>query len=284
MGMVFRCDRCEICGSNEIDELVEYEKDGNTFYGYQCRSCLGEFNSESKLRVFNLKNKNSNAAEEKKTDASVEEKAKEDKTEQKSGNGGLNVFDMNRDSVYSLISVFGDQLQVGSGFIIEGGYLITNAHVIAKLTEDGKIDSISSMILCKAYKSNEKYELEFVYCDPKRDLAILKLDKENLKPVRFAKNPVRTGERIYAIGNSAGKGLCIIDGLVSNDSRVVGDNEFIVITANTLHGNSGGPLLNSDGELVGVVDAMSGDLGINYAIPLSALVEFLNKVKEEVFE
>ena len=54
--MVFKCDRCEICGSNEIVELVEYEKDGNTFYGYQCRSCFGEFNSESKLRVLNLKN------------------------------------------------------------------------------------------------------------------------------------------------------------------------------------------------------------------------------------
>ena len=49
--MVFKCDKCEICGSEEIVELVEYEKDGNTFYGYQCRSCFGEFNSESKLRV-----------------------------------------------------------------------------------------------------------------------------------------------------------------------------------------------------------------------------------------
>lgn len=283
MGMVFRCDRCEVCGSNEIDEIVEYEKEGNVFYGYQCRSCLGEFNSESKFRVFNLKNqKTDGTSEQVLQDSGVGEKPAV-KKEENSGSG-LNVFELNRDSVYSIVSVFGDQLQVGSGFIIEGGYMITNAHVIAKLNDEGKIETISSMILCRAYKSNEKYELEFVYCDPKKDLAILKLDREGLKAVTFAKEPVRTGERIYAIGNSAGKGLCIIDGLVSNDSRTVKDNEYIVITANTLHGNSGGPLLNSDGELVGVVDAMSGELGINYAIPLESLKEFLEKVKEEVFE
>lgn len=274
MGMVFRCDKCEICGSNEIVELVEYEKDGNTFYGYQCRSCLGEFNSESRLRVFNLKNH----VDEPKTEKSQNENTKQ------INDGTPNVFDLNRDSVFSLVSVFGDQLQVGSGFVVDGGYIVTNAHVIAKLTDDNKISAISSLVLGKAYKSNEKYELEFVYCDPKRDLAIMKIEKEGLKGVTFAAAPVRTGERIYAIGNSAGKGLCIIDGLVSDEQRTVNGNEFIVITANTLHGNSGGPLLNSKGELVGVVDAVSGELGINYAIPLSDVKAFIERAKEECCE
>ena len=274
MGMVFRCDKCEICGSNEIVELVEYEKDGNTFYGYQCRSCLGEFNSEGRLRVFNLKNH---------VDVPKNAKPQTETAEQKN-DGTPNVFDLNRDSVFSLVAVFGDQLQVGSGFVVDGGYIVTNAHVIAKLSDDNKISAISSLVLGKGYKSNEKYELEFVYCDPKRDLAIMKIDKEGLKGVTFADAPVRTGERIYAIGNSAGKGLCIIDGLVSDEQRIVNGNEFIVITANTLHGNSGGPLLNSKGELVGVVDAVSGELGINYAIPLSDVKTFIERAKEECCE
>ena len=104
--MVFKCDKCEICGSEEIVELVEYEKDGNTFYGYQCRSCFGEFNSESKLRVFNLKNAPKTAV--KKAKAVVEIEKEEN----------LNVFDKNRDSVVTVGATYGDEISTGSGFKI----------------------------------------------------------------------------------------------------------------------------------------------------------------------
>ena len=270
--MVFKCDKCEICGSEEIVELVEYEKDGNTFYGYQCRSCFGEFNSESKLRVFNLKNAPKSTV--KKVKPPVEEKMAEN----------VNVFDKNRDSVVTVGATYGDEISTGSGFICMDGYVLTNLHCVGKVSADKKIENISNFIYCKFYKQSQMYTLEFVTADPKKDLALLKIEAENLKPAEFSDKAVRTGEHIYAIGNSAGKGLCIIDGLVSDELRKVNDEEFIVITANTLPGNSGGPLIGDDGKVVGVVVADSGKLGINYAIPLEVVKEFLERAKEEIAE
>lgn len=270
--MVFKCDRCEICGSNEIVELVEYEKDGNTFYGYQCRSCFGEFNSESKLRVLNLKNAPKTAV--KKAKAVVEIEKEEN----------LNVFDKNRESVVIVGATYGDEISTGSGFVCMDGYILTNLHCVGKVSADKKIEIISNFIYCKFYKQSQMYTLEFVTADPKKDLALLKIEAENLKPVEFSTKPVKTGEHIYAIGNSAGKGICIIDGLVSDELRKVNDEDFIVITANTLPGNSGGPLIDDSGNVVGVVVADSGKIGINYAIPLDIVKEFLERAREEIAE
>jgi len=124
------------------------------------------------------------------------------------------------------------------------------------------------------------HELEFVYFDKVKDIALMHSDKLNSK-INFSDGHVDTGERVYAIGNSKGYGLCIVDGLVSDNSRTVNGNEYIMISAPTTNGNSGGPLLNSRGELIGMVTA--GDANVktmNYAIPLKDILEFLDRVSK----
>lgn len=173
----------------------------------------------------------------------------------------------------------------GTGTMVsESGYLLTNAHVIMSLSADHKtVLDESQSIYIKSGKSATHVSAELVYADPSIDLALLKT-KENklLQPVTMELREPEPGEDVYAIGNSKGEGLCIVEGIVSDTHRLVAGNEYVMISAPVTNGNSGGPVFNAAGNLIGIVQSGRADVSaMNYAIPVEVIRTFLSKAKQE---
>jgi Do/DeqQ family serine protease len=157
---------------------------------------------------------------------------------------------------------------LGSGVIIDGrrGYILTNAHVI---TNTGKIKVI--------FKDEREYQAHIVGADPDSDLAVLKITTQETIPVVDMGNSddLMIGETVIAIGNPFGFSNTVTTGVISavnrsfrTEDRVFHD--FIQIDASINPGNSGGPLLNINGELIGINTAIYAKAqGIGFAIPIS---------------
>lgn len=173
----------------------------------------------------------------------------------------------------------------GTGTMVsQSGYLLTNAHVVMSLSSDHKtVLDESQTIHIKSGKAATHVSAELIYADPTIDLALLKT-KENslLQPVTMELREPDPGEDVYAIGNSKGEGLCIVEGIVSDTHRVVSGNEYVMISAPVTNGNSGGPVFNSVGNLIGIVQSGRSDVSaMNYAIPVDVIQGFLVKAKRE---
>ena len=158
---------------------------------------------------------------------------------------------------------------LGSGFIIDKkGIVITNNHVIDK-AED---------ILVKV--NSKEFKAKVIGADPYADLAVLKIEsKENFVPVKFGdSDKARVGEWVVAIGNPFGLGGTVTSGIISARNRDIGMtryDDFIQTDASINQGNSGGPLFNLNGEVIGINTAIiapgqSGSIGIGFAIPSNA--------------
>jgi Do/DeqQ family serine protease len=157
---------------------------------------------------------------------------------------------------------------LGSGVIIDGdkGLILTNAHVIQ---ETGTI---------KVNLQNEmEFEARIVGADPDSDLAVLKIDSESQLPAikMGSSDDLMIGETVIAIGNPFGFSHTVTTGVVSAVNRSIRADErvyhdFIQIDASINPGNSGGPLLNINGELIGINTAIYAKAqGIGFAIPIS---------------
>ena len=166
---------------------------------------------------------------------------------------------------------------LGSGFIIkEEGIVITNNHVIAN-AED---------ILIRV--GDKEYNAEVIGADPYMDLAVLKMKtKDKFKPVRFGdSNRARVGDWVVAIGNPFGLGGTVTSGIISARNRQIGltrYEDFIQTDASINQGNSGGPLFNLKGEVIGVNTAIiapgqSGSIGIGFAIPANAASNVIDQL------
>ncbi|WP_373071895.1 DegQ family serine endoprotease [Sulfurimonas sp.] len=159
------------------------------------------------------------------------------------------------------------QRALGSGVIIsEDGYIVTNNHVV-----DG-----ADKIVVNLVGDKKEYEAELVGKDEKSDLAVIKIDKEDLKAVSFYdSDKVRVGDVVFALGNPFGLHETITQGIVSATGRsgvgIVEYEDFIQTDASINPGNSGGALINSKGDLVGINSAIlsksGGNVGIGFAIP-----------------
>lgn len=156
---------------------------------------------------------------------------------------------------------------LGSGVIIDGkrGFVLTNNHVIEKAT------SIRVML-----NDKREFEAAIVGMDPDSDLAVLKIPSEQTLPAIQMGNSddIMIGESVIAIGNPFGFSHTVTTGVVSavNRSLKTADriyHEFIQTDASINPGNSGGPLLNIDGELIGINTAIYAEAqGIGFAIPI----------------
>ncbi len=166
---------------------------------------------------------------------------------------------------------------LGSGFIIkEDGIVITNNHVIAN-AED---------ILIRV--GDKEYSAEVIGADPYMDLAVLKMKtKDKFKPVRFGDSTkARVGDWVVAIGNPFGLGGTVTSGIISARNRQIGltrYEDFIQTDASINQGNSGGPLFNLKGEVIGVNTAIiapgqSGSIGIGFAIPANAASNVIDQL------
>ena len=149
----------------------------------------------------------------------------------------------------------------GSGFFIDNGLLVTNYHVI-----EG-----SSRIIVRTQEEKEYEVKEIVGFDAKIDLAILRVNSQNPSLVLNQDGAV-TGEEIYALGSPLGLTGTLSDGMVSTSSRVIEGVDYIQITAPISPGNSGGPLLNGYGEVLGVntMYLVNGQ-NLNFAVNIKEL-------------
>jgi len=167
---------------------------------------------------------------------------------------------------------------LGSGFIIDKkGIVVTNNHVI-----QGAEDIIVSV------NGSTEYKAKIIGTDPYMDLAVLQIESnEEFKPVSFGdSDKARIGDWVIAIGNPFGFGGSVTSGIISSRNRDIGltrYDDFIQTDASINLGNSGGPLFNLDGEVIGINTAIiapghSGSIGIGFAIPSNSASKVINQL------
>ena len=168
---------------------------------------------------------------------------------------------------------------LGSGFVIsEDGIVITNNHVIQG----------SEGILVR-FTNDKEYEAKLIGTDPVSDIAVLKINsKDKFKPVPLGDSgKARVGDWVLAIGNPFGLGGTVTSGIISAINRDINmgryDN-FIQTDASINQGNSGGPLFNLQGEVVGINTAIfsqsGGSVGIGFAIPSSFAKNVIDQLQK----
>ena len=161
---------------------------------------------------------------------------------------------------------------LGSGFLISpDGYVVTNNHVISPGAQGATVDSIAVTLSDK-----KEYVARVIGKDQDSDLALLKIDATNLPFVKFGdSNGARVGDWVVAIGEPFGLGGTVTAGIVSAINRVTGQggayDRFIQTDASINQGNSGGPMFDLNGNVIGVNSQIfsqsGGNIGIGFAIP-----------------
>lgn len=169
---------------------------------------------------------------------------------------------------------------LGSGFIVESsGIVVTNNHVVADAKE-----------ITVRVKDHEDYPAELLGADEKTDLAVLRIKPaKSLPAVTWGDSEkMRVGDWVIAVGNPFGLGGTVTAGIVSALGREIGAgpyDDFIQIDAPINTGNSGGPLFNTDGVVVGVNTAIyspnGGSIGIGFAIPSDLAQKVVAQLREK---
>lgn len=169
------------------------------------------------------------------------------------------------------------QSALGSGFIISSdGYIVTNNHVVEKA------DKIEVTLF-----SGKKYKAKIVGKDKQTDLALIKIDAENLPVVKLGdSSKVEIGNWLLAIGNPLGLNHTITAGILSARSRDIfsgiGYGNFLQTDAAINPGNSGGPLYNMAGEVIGINTAIiTGGQGLGFAIPSNLAIKVIKQLKNK---
>ncbi|MDJ0948639.1 MAG: DegQ family serine endoprotease [Alphaproteobacteria bacterium] len=168
---------------------------------------------------------------------------------------------------------------LGSGFVIDSnGYIVTNNHVIEGADE-----------VRVNFHDNTTATAEVIGRDPKTDLALLKVKtKKKLKPVRWGNSDrIRVGDWVLAIGNPFGFGGTVTAGIVSARQRDINAgpyDDFIQTDASINRGNSGGPLFDLDGAVVGINTAIispsGGSIGIGFAVPSTLARSVIDQLRK----
>jgi serine protease Do len=167
---------------------------------------------------------------------------------------------------------------LGSGFVIsEDGYIVTNNHVIEKADE-----------IEIEFFSGKKLKAKLVGTDPKTDIALLKVEADAPLPyVSFGNSDLmRVGDWVVAMGNPLGQGFSVSAGIVSARKRELSGtyDDYIQTDAAINRGNSGGPLFNMDGQVIGVNTAIlspnGGSIGIGFSMASNVVTKVVDQLKE----
>ncbi len=171
----------------------------------------------------------------------------------------------------------------GTGFIIDSdGYILTNYHVVE-----------GADIIAVTLQNEKEYEAKVVGSDSKTDIALIKISPKDGRLASFPfltlgdSEKVEVGEWVVAIGNPFGLSHTVTTGVVSAKGRNIGAgpyDEFIQTDASINPGNSGGPLLNMNGDVVGINTAIysgsGGNVGIGFALPINMAKSILHDLKQ----
>ena len=172
-------------------------------------------------------------------------------------------------------------VSTGSGFIISSdGYLLTNNHVV----EDAEEVKVS-------LGDRREYKAEIIGTDPRSDVAVLKIDAEDLPTLKIGKSEkLRVGEWVVAIGSPFQLRFSVTSGIVSAKGRSIPNGSdstyvpFIQTDVAINPGNSGGPLFNLDGEVIGINSQIytrsGGYMGVSFAIPIDYAMDVADQLRE----
>ncbi len=167
---------------------------------------------------------------------------------------------------------------LGSGFVIsEDGFIVTNNHVIEGADE-----------IEIEFFSGEKLPATLIGTDPKTDIALLKVDSDTPLPfVEFGNSDLmRVGDWVVAMGNPLGQGFSVSAGIVSARGRELSGtyDDYIQTDAAINRGNSGGPLFNMDGQVIGVNTAIlspnGGSIGIGFSMASNVVTKVVDQLRE----
>lgn len=170
---------------------------------------------------------------------------------------------------------------LGSGFVIDpAGYIVTNNHVIEGADE-----------ITINFVNGDALEAKLIGTDPKTDIALLKLIDEPSEPLPFVpfadSDKTRVGDWVIAIGNPFGLGGSVSAGIISARNRDISSgpyDDFLQTDAAINRGNSGGPLFNMDGEVVGVNTAIfsptGGSVGVGFSVPANIASNIVDQLRE----
>ncbi|PZU59604.1 MAG: protease [Sphingobium sp.] len=173
---------------------------------------------------------------------------------------------------------------LGSGFLISSdGYVVTNAHVVSAGAEGATVDSITVTLT-----NREEYPATLVGRDVASDLAVLKIDAK--KPLPFVKfgdsTKARVGDWVVAIGNPFALSGTVTAGIISAVHRATGGayDRFIQTDASINQGNSGGPMFDMRGNVIGInsqiLSPSGGNVGIGFAIPAEQAVPVIETLRK----
>ena len=172
-------------------------------------------------------------------------------------------------------------VSTGSGFIISSdGYLLTNNHVV----EDADEVKVS-------LGDRREYKAEIIGTDPRSDVAVLKIDAEDLPTLKIGKSEkLRVGEWVVAIGSPFQLRFSVTSGIVSAKGRSIpngSDSTYVPFLQTDVAinpGNSGGPLFNLDGEVIGINSQIytrsGGYMGVSFAIPIDYAMDVADQLRE----
>ena len=196
------------------------------------------------------------------------------------------VYDASKNAVTYIVADTPQGQATGSGFVVsKDGLIVTNDHVV-----EG-----ASQVQVKIGTSNKAQAATVLGADPSRDLALLKVDASNLQTLSLGdSSSVGVGDPTYAIGNPFGLDHTLTTGIVSALQRQLQAPDGATISgaiqtdAALNPGNSGGPLINADGKVIGVNSqiqtgsssgAEAGNVGIGFAIPSNTVKSFISEAK-----
>jgi len=171
-----------------------------------------------------------------------------------------------------------ERRSLGSGFIISGdGFVVTNLHVVRDASE----------VVVRLVDQRE-FKARVVGADSKTDIALVKIEARNLTAIPFGdSDKLEVGEPVMAIGNPFGLDQTVTTGIVSAKERFIGSgpyDDFIQTDAAVNPGNSGGPLIDARGALIGITTAIfsqsGGWAGIGFATPVNLAKEILPQLRE----
>ncbi|GAA0078120.1 hypothetical protein UT300005_24980 [Clostridium sp. CTA-5] len=183
------------------------------------------------------------------------------------------VFAMNfvPENLFNSVTIVYTDKGLGSGFAINNNTIITNAHVV---------DAFSSVTV-KLYNGKSCVG-KVTKIDKKIDLALIEIN-ENLTPLKLvSEDNLSIGKEVYAIGAPEDIPYTMTKGIVSAKNRKIKNHEYIQIDASINSGNSGGPLVDENGEVIGINTMKILDAeGIGFAIGTSKINDFINNVTQE---